>query len=307
MPAPKDTVQKSRVLDGEKPVIISISGDLGSGKSVLTTALVDHWQADRYSTGMVQRKIADKMGITTLELNKRAETDRSIDEQIDSVFINLARTPKNLVVDSRMAFHFLPMSFRIKLEVHPAVAAARIQNDTSRIGEGKYTSIEDIEAAIMARKASERERFKAYYNADIEDHAGYDLVINTTDVPPHAVSQLVNDAITLWRRGIKPEKMWLSPRHVFPHVDPALVDESAIERAKLNWPLTGQWADGAVKGQKAGQLYAITDGAEWVSAGLRTGKDLMPVFAQGGAGTMPDAGVTERWEKAHNFKHVLAG
>ncbi|MBU6236146.1 MAG: cytidylate kinase family protein, partial [Alphaproteobacteria bacterium] len=182
----------------DKPIIITISGDLGSGKSMLANALVERWKADRYSTGMVQRKLAERMGITTLELNKRAETDKSIDDQIDSVFKNLSKTAKNLVVDSRMAYHFLPESFRIRLEVHPRVAATRIKGDTSRIGEGTYNSLEEIEAAINARKLSERERFIRYYSTDIADHAGYDLVVNTTSAAPEVVVEVVNACIEAW-------------------------------------------------------------------------------------------------------------
>lgn len=298
---------KTKDLGGEKPIIISISGDLGSGKSLLASALVERWEADRYSTGMVQRRLADRMGITTLELNKRAETDRSIDDQIDSVFKNLAKTPKNLVVDSRMAFHFLPMSFRIKLEVHPQVAASRIQGDTSRVGEGNYETIAHIEAAIIARKSSERERFKAYYNADIEDHAGYSIVINTTDCRPDVVSQLANDAIALWKNNVSIGKLWISPKHLFPAVDPDTIDQTLVEKRKINWPELAQWQDGAIKAQKIGNLYAVTEGADWVSAALKAGKALVPVTLMGDAQALPPAAITEKWENSHKFKHLYSG
>lgn len=289
---------------GDKPIIITISGDLGSGKSLLANALVERWQAERYSTGVVQRKLAEKMGITTLELNRRAETDRSIDDQIDSVFKNLARTPTNLVVDSRMAFHFLPMSFRVKLEVPPAIAAARVGKDTGRIGEGDYRTQAEVEAALGARKASERARFKAYYNADIEDHAGYDLVINTADVPPEAVAQLVNDAVALWRRGVRVEKLWVAPRSLFPTIDPLLLDADAVIGAAANWPLPGGWPENAIPVRKAGSAYVAEGGAEWISAGIKGDKPLAPVVIQDGMGMMPDSGVTERWESTHHFKHL---
>lgn len=285
-------------------MILSISGDLGSGKSILANALVERWEADRYSTGMVQRRIADRLGITTLELNRRAETDKSIDDQIDSVFKNLAKTPKNLVVDSRMAFHFLPMSFRIKLEVHPRVAAGRIQNDTSRIGEGQYQTIEDIEEAIIARKASERARFKNYYDADIEDHAGYDLVINTTGCDPGSVSQLANESIMLWKKGLPTEKFWMSPKQLYPVTDPDTIDAVLAERNKVNWPITGAWAPDAVLAQRAGNLYVAQSGADWVSSGLRAGKTLMPVWLKPGATEMPDPTITAKWEESHKFKHL---
>ena len=110
----------------DKPLIMTITGDVGSGKSVLADALVQRFDADRYSTGTVQRKLAEDMGITTLELNKRAETDPSIDEKIDSVFKSLEDTPVNLIVDSRMAWNFLPQSFKLKLEVNPLASAQRV-------------------------------------------------------------------------------------------------------------------------------------------------------------------------------------
>ncbi|HEY8963099.1 MAG TPA: cytidylate kinase family protein [Alphaproteobacteria bacterium] len=290
----------------EKPLIISISGDLGSGKSLLANALVERWVADRYSTGMVQRRIADRMGITTLELNKRAETDKSIDEQIDSVFRNLAKTPKNLIVDSRMAFHFLPMSFKIKLEVHPGIAAARIQGDTSRVGEGNYNTIDEIEAAILARKASERERFKKYYDADIEDHAGYDLVINTTDCPPEAVAVIANEAIDLWRKGHHTEKLWVSPR--FLYVDASNQDglnQAQIEKYKISWPGTADWAHDSVQVAKAGFSLVVQKGAEWVSAGLKANKPLLPVTLTSSNITAPDTAANEAWQKSHNFKYLV--
>ena len=48
--------------------------------------LVDALGARRVSTGEAQRQIAAQRGISTLELNRLAETDPTIDEEIDSVF-----------------------------------------------------------------------------------------------------------------------------------------------------------------------------------------------------------------------------
>lgn len=289
----------------DQPLIITISGDLGSGKSLLANALVERWEADRYSTGMVQRKIAEKRGITTLELNKQAETDKSIDEQIDAVFRNLVKTPKNLIVDSRMAFHFLEESFKIKLEVHPRIAAERIQNDTSRVGEGNYSGIDAIMEAILARKGSERDRFKRYYDADIEDHAGYTLIINTTDCPPETVSEVANQCVESWKKGQTPEKLWVSPRHVVALADPAGLDATVVERYKVSWPLVGTWEPNAVCAVKVGHSYVVTKGAEWVSAGLKAGKHLMPITLVEDDVAMPDPAMIKAWEEQHGYKHLV--
>ncbi len=283
---------------------MTISGDLGSGKSVLTTALVERWQAERYSTGLVQRQLAESMGITTLELNKRAETDKSIDDLIDGVFRSLAQTPVNLVVDSRMAFHFLPQSFRIKLEVNPRVAALRVKGDTSRVGEGQYNSLEEIEAALVARKSSERERFIRYYNADIDDQAGFVLVINTTSVLTGPVNAVANACVAAWRNGKDFGKLWVSPRYLYCLEDPASLDAEGIHKAEsvdgdlMCWPVD------AVEVVKQGPLYIVIKGAAWVAGALRAKRDLICVTKTSQDVRMPLDDLSQRWEKSFHYNHM---
>ena len=70
-------------------MIISITGDLGSGKSTVSKILKERLNYEYIYTGKIQREIADKYKMTTLELNKYAETHPEIDEQIDAVFKSL--------------------------------------------------------------------------------------------------------------------------------------------------------------------------------------------------------------------------
>lgn len=195
---------------GDNVFIITISGDLGSGKSVLAERLAKHYKANRYSTGTAQRQLAAEMGITTLELNQRAETDKTIDDKIDGVFKSLSKTDVNLIVDSRMAWHFLPSSFKIKLEVAPQIAADRISKDNTRIGEGD-TSPDVILQSILDRRASEKERFLRYYNADITANENYDLVVNTYGVEPDAIAKQVIACINKWREGEDFHNYWMAP------------------------------------------------------------------------------------------------
>jgi cytidylate kinase len=190
--------------------IITISGDLGSGKSVLAERLAKHYNANRYSTGTAQRQLAAEMGITTLELNQRAESDKTIDDKIDGVFKSLAQTDINLIVDSRMAWHFLPNSFKIKLEVAPQIAADRISKDNTRIGEGD-TSPDVILQSILDRRASEKERFLRYYDADITANENYDLVVNTYGAEPNDIAKRVIDCVNKWREGQNYHNYWMAP------------------------------------------------------------------------------------------------
>lgn len=169
--------------------IITITGDLGAGKSLLSKVLLKEFNAEYYSTGAAQRQIAQEMAISTLELNQLAEKEKWVDEKIDSVFKDLAKTETNLVVDSRMAWFFLPTSFKIRLEVHEDIAAQRIIEDKTRNGES-YKSLEDTKTGLIKRKSSECERFKTYYGVDIADHENYNLVIDTSGAQPEDIAKI---------------------------------------------------------------------------------------------------------------------
>ncbi len=178
----------------QKPFLITLTGDLGSGKSSLAKRLCAYFEADYYSTGSAQRKLAAKRGVSTLDLNKMAETDPSIDREIDSIFENLAYEEKTYVVDSRMAWHFLPNSFKLRLTVEPETGAVRILGDQKRTMEG-YEDVAEALEMIHKRKSSERSRFQNYYGVDTEDETNYDLIVDTTTLSHEAVFEKVRAAV----------------------------------------------------------------------------------------------------------------
>ena len=167
--------------------IITISGALGSGKSTVMNMLAADLGYDTYSTGAAQRKIALKYGVTTLQLNHMADKDPAIDKEIDGVFRNLQNSGKNYIVDSRMAFYFLPDSFKVKLNVSPDEAARRVFEDKTRISEVKFDTVENAKATLIARRASEVARFVGTYGVNIDDEKNFDLVVDTTDKTPKQI------------------------------------------------------------------------------------------------------------------------
>lgn len=176
-----------------KSNIITISGALGSGKSTIMKLLATDLGYDTYSTGAAQRKIALKYGVTTLQLNHMADSNPAIDQEIDGVFRDLKNSGKDYIVDSRMAFYFLPDSFKVKLNVAINEAARRVYNDKTRTSEVKFETLEDAKAALIARRASEVARFMGTYGVNIDDEKNFDLVVDTTDKTPKQIcSHIIN-------------------------------------------------------------------------------------------------------------------
>lgn len=268
-----------------RPLIITISGDLGGGKSVLANALVDYWGAEAYSTGKIQRAMADERGISTLELNKLAETDKSIDDEIDSNFKKLSQSEKNLVIDSRMAWHFIPESFKIKLEVNPVLAAERIIA-ANRDNE-KYGDFDATLQGLKDRKASERERFQKYYGVDIEDQDNYDLVIETTDVTPQAIQIVANDAIKDWLINKPYDHFWVGARNLIP----------TKNKRDLRGTITVMRKNG---------FYLILGGHKRVTKALDRGYSLTPCVKLPNK-DLPamDEKVIETWQEKNDFTFAV--
>ncbi len=173
---------------------ITITGALGSGKSTTARMLGQLTGYPYYSTGSAQRHIAEQMGLTTLELNLLSDKDPSIDEKIDSVFKKMNSDGTQYVVDSRLAWHFMPDSFKVKLITDKQTAALRIMHDTTRTGERKYASAAEAMTAITERRQSEAARFLNTYHVDIENNEAFDLILDTTLLTPEQVCNQILQA-----------------------------------------------------------------------------------------------------------------
>ncbi|MEM4282684.1 MAG: cytidylate kinase family protein [Candidatus Woesearchaeota archaeon] len=173
-----------------KQLRIVISGTPGSGKSTLAKALAKRLGLKRFSAGDFARQLAAERGLTILKLNKLAEEDPQIDMEIDKRTIELGKKERSFVMDSRIAWNFIPQSVKIFLKADPNIAAKRIFKDLRPV-EQENTSIEKVQKNIKKRTASERARYKKLYSIDFTDESNYDLVIDTSHLSPAQVLKRV--------------------------------------------------------------------------------------------------------------------
>ena len=111
-----------------KKHIITISGKPGSGKSSTSDKVAELLSYTRYSAGEEARDYIKKNKITLAEFNKMAEDDHSIDQAIDEG-LRKFREQKDIVIDSRLGFYWIPESFKVYLDLNLDVATARIYKD----------------------------------------------------------------------------------------------------------------------------------------------------------------------------------
>lgn len=176
-------------------MIITISGDIGSGKSTTGKALCKRLEYQYLSTGAIQRQIAEEMGLTTLELNKLTESRRDIDDKIDGYTRALNDVDDNYVVDSRLAWHFIPSSYKVFLRCDEMVAAERISKDKVRKSDEENREILHLLKKNQARRKSEASRFLDIYGVKFEDLSNYNQVIDSSFFYPEEIVQLIIDGI----------------------------------------------------------------------------------------------------------------
>ncbi len=198
--------------------IITLTGDLGSGKSKTGKLICTQIPGFNYiSTGDIQRKLAEQLGITTLEMNQLAETDPTIDIKIDSIFINLKNTDERLVVDSRMAWHFLPKSFKIMLKADIDITTQRVMHDKMRKSETyQVPDYEALKQSLRARKASETKRFIQKYNANGNDVNNFDIIVETSFISAEDVAEIIIKNYHKWVNSESYAKFWVSPKQLLP-------------------------------------------------------------------------------------------
>jgi cytidylate kinase len=187
-----------------KKHIITIAGKLGSGKSSTAKKVAEILGYEHKSTGDFMRQIADRRGVSLLELNKIAETDLSVDKELDDRNIEVGKM-NNIVLDSRLGFYFISDSFKVFLELDPEIASERILKDKeSNSNRNKETieqfnTKESIADKIKQRLLSERKRYKDLYNIENHtDHSNFDLVIDTEKIPLEEVSKKVIEEYNNW-------------------------------------------------------------------------------------------------------------
>ena len=172
-------------------MIITISGNAGTGKSTVAKLLAEKLKLQHFSIGDIMREVAKKRGISLNALSKIAEKDRKIDRELDRKQVELGKQEDDFVIDSRLGFHFIPNSIKIFLKGDLDVRAERILGDKR-----SEESVSDLKTAIQEirnREESEAKRYEEYYNINYNKKVNYNLVIDTTRIPPEKVVKEITD------------------------------------------------------------------------------------------------------------------
>ena len=182
-------------------MIISLSGKPGSGKSTVAKQLAEQLNYKRYYVGGMRRQAAKVKGMTLAEFNKLGEESDVTDKEFDDFVKELSQKEDDFVVEGRLAFHFIPHSLKIFLDVDEEVGARRIwlalkNGQQMARNEGRnLDSYEDVLDVVRERMKSDVVRYQKYYQINVFEPQHYDLFLDTTNLSPQQEFEKVYDFI----------------------------------------------------------------------------------------------------------------
>ena len=181
-----------------KKHIISLSGDLASGKGTVSNILTADLNYGIYRNGEYFRKLAKEMGMDVTSFNVYVKEHPEIDRQIENSAAEYAKQNDNFVIDARLGWYAVPESFKVYLKVDLDESAQRAFYDEKRKSTEKFNTVEEQKQDIIRRYNYENERYWNLYQIRKNDMSNYDLVVDTTDKTPEEVAKIIEEEYSKW-------------------------------------------------------------------------------------------------------------
>jgi len=186
-----------------KKYIITITGLPGSGKSSTAKGVARRLGYGHFSSGDLFREMAAARGLSIEEINITAEKQQEIDREVDKLLVKIGEEKNNLVLDSRIAFHWIPGSFKVFLNLEPKIAAERTFAQIQKEGRVSQagSSLDEVYGNMLERIESERKRYRNLYNIDFTDRTQFDLIVDTETNNLERVIDIIVTAYEKWLRA----------------------------------------------------------------------------------------------------------
>jgi cytidylate kinase len=183
-----------------KKNIISLAGELSSGKGTVSKILMEDLNYSVYRNGDYFRKLAKEKEMTVTEFNQYVTNHPEVDIQIENSAKEYAKDHDNFIIDARLGWYAVPESFKVYLKVNIDVAAQRAfdNQDKEKKKTEEFLTLEEQKKDMIKRYQLENERYWNLYGVRKEDLSNYDLIIDTTELSPKDVAKIIEEEYSKW-------------------------------------------------------------------------------------------------------------
>lgn len=171
---------------------ITVSGLPGSGTTSLARTIASRRDYQVISAGEVFRRMASERGMDLADFGELARKDPSFDRLIDERQREIALSHEDIIVEGRLSGWFVrEADLKVWL-------MASLECRVERIFERDRVS--DHETALnltREREECEAERYRTYYDIDIDDLLPYDIILNSERFDVEELAAIVETSISV--------------------------------------------------------------------------------------------------------------
>lgn len=173
-------------------MIITITGKPCSGKGTVAKLFCKEFKFEYICTGDMFREYSKQFGYDNiLTFQEQDDRVKQIDKIVDDKIYKIGKTraKENIVIDSRLAWHFVPNSFKVFIDIDDTTAGERLLH-ANRTTEQAKTLDEAIES-LQTRWKVENERYQELYQINNLNPENYDYIINSKNLKPEEVVEKI--------------------------------------------------------------------------------------------------------------------
>lgn len=178
--------------------IITITGDLASGKGTVSKLLKRDLGYTIYRNGEYVRELAKEKKMSIYEFQEYLNANPHIDRQIEQSARQYADTHDKIIVDARLGWYAIPESFKVYMKVDLKEGAKRAFYDERRRETESFENLEQAQEYIKMRYEEENKRWFEEYGIRRDDMSNYDLVIDTTNANPEDINKKIKQKYFEW-------------------------------------------------------------------------------------------------------------
>lgn len=166
---------------------ITISGLPGSGTTTVANLLKKKLNLPYIYAGEIFRKMAEEYEMELLEFERYCEEHPEVDKKLDEEQEKILREGK-VILEGRLAGW---IAYKNKIPAFKIWLDCEKEERVRRIIKREGGSFEEKMREMEEREKSEAKRYKNFYGIDLNDVSVYDVVVNTTNIPPEDVLEKI--------------------------------------------------------------------------------------------------------------------
>jgi cytidylate kinase len=167
----------------KKGIKIAVSGRSGCGNTTVSKMVAE--KLNLRCVNFTFRSLAEERSLKLKDILELAAKDDSIDREVDTRQVKLARESGGCVLGSRLAIWMLEEAdLKVYLDASPQTRAARIVNR-----EGG--DLEEVAAFTANRDKQDHGRYLRIYGIDTDEYSFADLIIDTDNITPENITDMI--------------------------------------------------------------------------------------------------------------------